>query len=57
MADRVRRARHGLGDAERAACAADERRLAGAELAGDRDDVADLQALGEPRRDGFGLLR
>ena len=36
----------GALDAERAAGAADERRLAGAELAGDADDVARLQ----PRR-------
>ena len=40
VADRVGRARHRLRDAERAAGAADERRLAGAELAGDGDDVA-----------------
>ena len=44
--DRERRARHRRRDAERAAGAADERRLPRAELAGDRDDVARL----EPRR-------
>jgi hypothetical protein len=45
-----------MRDPERAARTADEGRLPGAELAGDRDDVARLQALGEPRRNGFGLL-
>src|SRR5207248_1163024 len=38
--DRVRRARYRPLDAEAQARAAHERRLAGAELAGDRDDVA-----------------
>src|SRR5919201_1702637 len=49
VADRVRRARHRLLDAERAAGAADEGRLAGAELAGDRDDVAERERGGESR--------
>ena len=40
VADREGRARDRALDAERAAGAADERRLAGAELARDRDDVA-----------------
>jgi len=40
VADGVRRARDRPFDAERAGGAADERRLAGAELAGDRHDVA-----------------
>ena len=48
--DREARARHGAGDAERAARAAHERRLAGAELAGDEHDVAGPQALRRARR-------
>jgi hypothetical protein len=54
MADRERRARDGDFDAECAAGAADERRLAGAELAGDRDDVTDAEAAREQRCDGLG---
>ena len=48
--DREGRARDGTGDAERAARAADEGRLAGAELARDGDDVAG----DEPRRERCG---
>src|SRR5690348_1927875 len=48
VADRVGRARDGLADAERAARSTDERRLAGAELAGDRDDVARRERGREP---------
>ncbi len=44
VADRVRRARHTLTHAKGNARSADERRLAGAELASDGDDVAGLQA-------------
>src|SRR5207244_5775976 len=40
VADGVRRARDRAGHAERAAGAADERRLPGAELAFDRSDIA-----------------
>jgi uncharacterized protein (DUF1330 family) len=40
VADRVRGARDALADAERTTRAADEGRLAGAELAGDGDDIA-----------------
>src|SRR5437879_4556508 len=47
MADRVARARDALADAERAAGAADEGRLARAELARDRDDVAGCEAAGQ----------
>ena len=49
--DREGRARDRLGDAERPRGAADERRLAGAELAGDGDDVARPRASprGAPR--------
>ena len=56
MPDRVGRARHGLRDAERPAGAADERRLAAAELAGDEDDVARLEARGDARGERLGLL-
>ena len=51
VADRERRARDRLGDAERPAGAAHEGRLAGAELARDADHVAGLQAArpGGPR--------
>ena len=51
VADREGRARHRLRHAERAAGAADERRLPGAELAGDGHDVAgpQLVARGAPR--------
>jgi hypothetical protein len=43
VADREGGARHGARHAERTAGAADERRLPGAELAGDGDDVAGCQ--------------
>ena len=46
VADRERRARHGLHDPERPAGAPDERRLAGTELPADQDNVSDR----EPRR-------
>jgi hypothetical protein len=48
LTDGVRRARDWTFDAERARGAADERRLAGAELARDRHDVARAQVGGEP---------
>jgi len=51
VADRVGRAGDALADAERAARAPDECRLAGAELARDRDDVAGAQLRRELRRD------
>ena len=57
VADRVRGARDALAYAERAARAADERRLAGAELARDRDDVAGRQSPRELRRERLRLLR
>src|SRR5581483_11696927 len=57
VADRVRGARHVLAHAERGARTADERRLAAPELAGDRDDVADLEARGELGRECLCLLR
>jgi len=57
MADRVRRARHALADAERGARTAHERRLARPELAGDGDDVAGREPRSELGRDGFRLLR
>src|SRR5919204_6306465 len=56
MADCVRRARNRPLDAERAAGAADERRLAGAELAGEVDDVARLEPRRQLRRDALRLL-
>src|SRR5438105_1421807 len=49
-----RRARHWAGDAERAARAAHEGRLAGAELAAHDDDVAGAQVIREPRPDRLG---
>jgi hypothetical protein len=57
VADREGRARHRDVDPERAAGAADERRLAGAELAGDGDDVAQAKPAREPRGDLLGLRR
>ena len=57
VADRVRRARDALAHAERAARAADERRLAGAELARDRDDVAGREPPRELGRERLRLLR
>src|SRR5581483_8986618 len=53
--DRVRRTRHGPVDAERAGGPADERRLARAELARDRHDVAGLEARGEAGGDALRL--
>jgi hypothetical protein len=57
VADRERRARHGLRHAERAARTAHERRLPGAELPGDRDNVADVQVNSELRCELFRLFR
>ena len=56
VADHERRARHRLGDAERPRGAAHERRLAGAELAGDEHDVARRERRGERRAGALGLL-
>src|SRR5215218_3268083 len=56
-ADRERRARHRPVDAERAARTPDEGRLAGAELPGNRNDVARLQRRGEGCRETLGFLR
>src|SRR5262249_42405419 len=57
MADRVSRARDRLVDSERAAGAANERRLAGAERSRDRDHVPGPKALREPRAERLRLLR
>jgi hypothetical protein len=57
VADGERRAGDRLCDAERAARSPDERRLARAELARDRDDVSDAQRRGEPGRDRLRFLR
>ena len=57
VADGVGRARHALAHAERAAGAADEGRLAGAELARDGDDVAGCELPRELRRERLCLLR
>ena len=57
VSDRVRRARDTFAHAERAARAADERRLAGAELARDRDDVACRETLCEIGGERFRLFR
>jgi len=54
--DRVRGARHALAHAERVTGAADERRLAGAQLARDGDDVTDDEASGEVGGERFRLL-
>jgi hypothetical protein len=55
---RPRRARSGPSfDAERATGAAHERRLPGAKLAGDGDNVTDAQLGRESRRGRLGLLR
>src|SRR2546423_906198 len=56
MADGVRRARDRALAPQRRAGAADERRLARAELARDRDDVARRELAGEARRDLLGRL-
>ena len=55
LADRERRTGHDPIDPERAAGPADERRLAGAELAFDQHDIARLQAAGEVRGERLGL--
>src|SRR6185312_4310087 len=55
--DRERRARHRLRHAESAARTAHERRLSGAELAGDGDDIPELQLDGELGRKLFRLVR
>src|SRR5262249_32612426 len=55
VSDRIGGAGNGLPDAERAAGAADERRLAGAELARDGDDVAGPERRREPRAEGLRL--
>jgi len=57
MADRVRGAGDALSYAERPARAADERGLAGAELARDRDDVAGRKPSRELRSERLRLLR
>jgi hypothetical protein len=57
VADCERRARDRPGHAEGAAGAADERRLARAELAGDGDDVARAQLGRELRGELLGLCR
>ena len=54
VAERERRARHRRVAAERARRAADERRFAGAELAGQEDDVAVAQFAGEGGPDRLG---
>src|SRR2546421_8587093 len=56
VADREGRARDRRSDAERPARAADEGRLAAAELARNRDDVADGELTRERRGDRLGLL-
>src|SRR2546422_11141827 len=57
VADGVRRARDRSLDAERTACAPDERRVARTELSGDGHDVAGTQVGREPSRDLFRLCR
>ena len=57
VADRVGRARDALAYAEGAARPADERRLAGAELTRDGDDVSGRQPAGELGRESLRLLR
>jgi hypothetical protein len=57
VTDRVRRARDALAYSERGARAADEGRLAGTELAGDGDDVANAELRREAGGEGLGLLR
>jgi hypothetical protein len=56
VADGVRRARDWTFDAERAGGAADERGLAGAELARNRHDVARAEVGGEPGSELLGLF-
>jgi hypothetical protein len=55
MADRERRTGHGAVHAQHTAGTANERRLPGTELAGDRDDVAGSQASSQLRCDPLGL--
>src|SRR5438093_879613 len=57
VADRVGRTRDRSLDAERTACAPDERRLPRTELSGDGHDVAGTEVGREPRRDLFRLCR
>src|SRR5947208_3744440 len=57
VADGEGRARHGHLDPERAAGAANERRLAGAELARDGDHVANQQPAGKPASKALRLFR
>jgi uncharacterized protein (DUF1330 family) len=57
VADRVGRARHALAYAERAARAADEGRLPGAELPRDGDHVAEREPPRELGRERLRLLR
>lgn len=57
IANRVRRARHRLCDAESPARATDERRLPGTELTVDGDDVTGLEVFGQVRPDALGPLR
>ncbi len=57
VANREGRARDRAFDAERPARAADERRLAGTELARDGDDVAGAQPAGKTPSDSFCLGR
>src|SRR3954471_684903 len=55
LADREGGRGDGAGDSEGAAGAADQGRLAGAELAREEDDVARPQALGDTGAERFGL--
>jgi hypothetical protein len=57
VGDRKRRARHRYVDAERTRRAAHERRLAGAQLAGDEDDVAAAQLARQRGADPLGCSR
>jgi hypothetical protein len=57
MADRESRTGHRAFNPQRPAGTADERRLPGAELARDRDDVPGLQLPGQTSRDLLGLFR
>src|SRR5919204_2555100 len=57
VADGERRARHGPGHAESATRAADEGRLAAAQLARDSDDVSGAELARERRRYRFRLRR
>ncbi len=57
VAERERRARDRNLGSERACGAADQRRLAGTELAGQEDDVAVAKLTRQRRSDGLGRLR